>query len=226
VREYLDGIETSNPAAADDDSRKPPGRNVSRTDPAAHWTAAPGGPPQYAYSTNYLIDLEAAIIVDVKQPRRTKRKGLIRRRRWSIIWSGASRLKRRRLGDTAYGTAEMLFSMVKQIGIEPHVLVWDKTEGKDGTLSVNDFLWDRRTNQYTCPQGIALRSERRNFTESRPRHPGRHDHLSLQQGRLREMCAGALRPHLGDQLLCTNDLDHSLQVVDQHVQTHLGSHSR
>jgi transposase len=65
VREYLEGLEKSNPVAADEDDL-PPGRNVSLTDPAAHWTAAPGGPPQYAYSTNYLIDLEAGIIVDVE----------------------------------------------------------------------------------------------------------------------------------------------------------------
>ena len=65
VREYLEGLEKTSPVASDDDD-PPPGRNVSLTDPAAHWTAAPGGPPQYAYSTNYLIDLEAGIIVDVE----------------------------------------------------------------------------------------------------------------------------------------------------------------
>ena len=34
--------------------------NISLTDPAARWTAAPGGPAFYAYSTNYLIDVHAA----------------------------------------------------------------------------------------------------------------------------------------------------------------------
>jgi len=29
------------------------------------WTAAPGGPAYHAYSTNYLVDTEASIIVDV-----------------------------------------------------------------------------------------------------------------------------------------------------------------
>ena len=45
---------------------KSPGKNISLTDPAARWTAAPGGPAFYAYSTNYLIDLDAGIIVDVE----------------------------------------------------------------------------------------------------------------------------------------------------------------
>jgi hypothetical protein len=69
VREYLAALEESNPTG--DDSDDPPGpstsgKNISLTDPAAQWTAAPGGPAFYAYSTNYLIDLQAGIIVDVE----------------------------------------------------------------------------------------------------------------------------------------------------------------
>jgi hypothetical protein len=41
-------------------------KNISLTDPSARWTAAPGGPAFYAYSTNYLIDLHTGIIVDVE----------------------------------------------------------------------------------------------------------------------------------------------------------------
>ena len=41
-------------------------RNRSLTDPAARWTAAPGGPAFYACSTNYLIDVHAGVIVDVE----------------------------------------------------------------------------------------------------------------------------------------------------------------
>ena len=56
VREYL--------AALDPDTSVP--KNVSLTDPEARWTAAPGGPAFYAYSTNYLVDVEAGVIVDVE----------------------------------------------------------------------------------------------------------------------------------------------------------------
>ena len=59
VREYLAALdeqgEPSTPPAA-----------ISPADPAARWTAAPGGPAFYAYSTNYLVDVEAKIIVDVE----------------------------------------------------------------------------------------------------------------------------------------------------------------
>lgn len=57
VREYLQAL--------DADTVVPP-KNVSLTDPASRWTAAPGGPAFYAYSTNYLVDVEAGIIVDVE----------------------------------------------------------------------------------------------------------------------------------------------------------------
>ena len=39
---------------------------ISPIDPAARWTASWGGPAVYAYCTNYLIDVEHAVIVDVE----------------------------------------------------------------------------------------------------------------------------------------------------------------
>jgi len=45
--------------------------------------------------------------------------------------------------------------------------VWDRTERKDGSLSVSDFVWDGQSDEYRCPQGFALRSERRNFKQPR-----------------------------------------------------------
>jgi len=59
VREYLAALEEENASGATP-------KAISLTDPAATWTAAPGGPAFYAYSTNYLIDLKAGIIVDVE----------------------------------------------------------------------------------------------------------------------------------------------------------------
>jgi transposase len=72
VREYLSALDAINPTVDNDGPPAPPSepssppKNISLTDPAARWTAAPGGPAFYAYSTNYLIDLNAGIIVDVE----------------------------------------------------------------------------------------------------------------------------------------------------------------
>ena len=69
----------------------------------------------------------------------------------------------RLIGDMAYGTAPMLGWMVEDKEIEPHVPVWDKTERDDGTLSSQRLPWDEQANEYRCPQGQPLRSERRAF---------------------------------------------------------------
>jgi transposase len=69
VREYLKALEEANPAGAEtaEPTETPtPPKKISLTDPTARWTAAPGGPAFFAYSTNYLIDLQAGIIVDVE----------------------------------------------------------------------------------------------------------------------------------------------------------------
>lgn len=52
VREYLEGLDEE--ALAETLPKR-----LSLTDPQARWTAAPGGPAFYAYSTNYLIDYRA-----------------------------------------------------------------------------------------------------------------------------------------------------------------------
>ncbi len=62
VREYLAALEETNPTETTP-------KSISLTDPAARYTAAPGGPAFFAYSTNYLIDLDTGIIVDVEATR-------------------------------------------------------------------------------------------------------------------------------------------------------------
>jgi transposase len=59
VREYLQALEEDGQIGATP-------KNISLTDPAARWTAAPGCPAFFAYSTNYLIDVHAGVIVDVE----------------------------------------------------------------------------------------------------------------------------------------------------------------
>jgi transposase len=169
VSEYLDALDATNPTGDDDDADPPETRkNVSLTDPAASWTAAPGGPAFYAYSTNYLIDLDAGIIVDVEATPAHRTMEVESTKTMIERVEQRFGLKPDRLvGDTAYGTAPMLGWMVKDKGIEPHVPVWDRTERKDGTLSSNEFEWDAQANEYRCPQGHALLSERRAFTKPR-----------------------------------------------------------
>jgi transposase len=157
VREYLQALEEDNGPTTS-------AQKVSLTDPAASYTAAPGGPAFYAYSTNYLIDTDHGIIVDVEPT--TAHRGQEVESTKTMINRVEERfgIKAQRLiGDTAYGTAAMLGWLVEEKTITPHIPVWDKSERKDGTFSRSDFHWDEAHNEYRCPAGKALRSRQRNF---------------------------------------------------------------
>jgi len=161
VREYLEALDAS------EDERAPP-KNVSLTDPASQWTAAPGGPAFYAYSTNYLIDTKVGVIVDVEATRAHRTEEVNATRTMLERTEAQTGLKPDRLiGDTAYGTAAMLGWLVEEKSIEPHVPVWDKSERTDGTFSRSDFEWREADNEYRCPAGNALRTDWRNFAVPR-----------------------------------------------------------
>jgi len=123
MREYLEALEACNPTG--DDTAEPPappapGKNVSLTDPAARWTAVPGGSAFYAYSTNYLIDLDAGIIVDVEATPAHRTQEVESTKTMVNRVEQRFGLKPDRLvGDTAYGTASMLGWMVRDKGIAP-----------------------------------------------------------------------------------------------------------
>jgi transposase len=160
VREYL---------AALDEQGEPitVPASISPTDPAARWTAV-DGPAFYAYSTNYLIDVQAGIIIDVEATPASRTAEVTATRTMIERVEQRFDLKPERLiGDMAYGHAELLGWMVNVKGIEPHVPVWDKTQRKDETLSSSDFEWDEQADEYRCPQGNVLRKQRRAFKNLR-----------------------------------------------------------
>src|ERR1700724_3811536 len=83
--------------------------NISLTDPAARWTAAPGGPAFYAYSTSYCIDVTSGVIVDVEATaaHRTEETGATK----TMIERVEERFDLKHtplIGDTTYGSAAML----------------------------------------------------------------------------------------------------------------------
>jgi transposase len=125
VREYLEGIDA-------DGGPETIRKSISLTDPAAEWTCAPGGPAFFAYSTNYLVDVRAGVIVDVEAT------ASYRTQEVEATRTMINRVERRfemkpthLIGDMAYGAAELLDWMVNDKGIKPHVPVWDKTQRTD-----------------------------------------------------------------------------------------------
>lgn len=139
----------------------PTPRRISLTDPASTWTAA-AGPAIFAYSTNYLIDLKAGLIVDVEASAVNKMAEIEATKIMIDRVEEKFAIKPRRLvGDTNYGVAAMLGWLVDEKGIVPHVPVWDKSEHHDGTFSRSDFLFDAENNRYVCPAGKYLRPAQR-----------------------------------------------------------------
>src|SRR5258708_36902838 len=130
---------------------------VSPADPAARWTGAHGGQAFFAYSTNYLIDVDHGIIVDVEATTAIRQAEVLAAKR--MIERSMERFDlypARLLGDSAYGSAEMLGWLVYEHGIEPHVTVFDKSTRQDGTFSRDDFTYDHVGDVYACPAGNAL----------------------------------------------------------------------
>jgi transposase len=125
---------------------------VSPSDPAARWTGAHGGQAFFAYSTNYLIDTENAIIVDVEATTAIRQAEVLAAKR--MIERARDRFDlrpKRLLGDSAYGSAEMVGWLVEQNGIEPHVTVIEKSGRSDGTFSREEFAYDAQRDVYVCP---------------------------------------------------------------------------
>jgi IS5 family transposase len=130
---------------------------ISPADPAARWTGAHGGQAFFAYSTNYLIDTDNAIIMDVEATTAIRQAEVLAAKRMIERTMESLALRPRRLlGDSAYGSAEMLGWLVSERGIEPHVTVFDKSVRKDGTFSREDFKYDPAGDGYLCPGGKTL----------------------------------------------------------------------
>lgn len=164
TQEYLDTLDD----AAFGGSTPVQPKTISPADPAARYTGANGDRPFFAYSTNYLVDLDNAVILDVDAtaPIRqaeveiTKQMIVRTRDRFGLY-------PEKLVADTAYGSAPMLNWLVEGEGIEPYIPVIDKSERKDGTFSRDDFTYDREADAYTCPGDKQLVQFRRTYKKPR-----------------------------------------------------------
>ena len=165
VREYLEALDDAAFGAAS--PVKP--KFISHSDPASHWTGARGGSAYFAYSTNYLIDTDNGVILDVQATRSIRQAEVGATRTMIGRMRERHDLKPERLiADTAYGSGPMLGWLVDQ-DIAPHIPVIDKSGRSDGTFERADFTFDAENDAYICPGGKELKQYRRAFTK--PREP-------------------------------------------------------
>src|SRR5829696_3393599 len=155
VREYLDTLDEAAWGAASETVPK----FISRSDPAAQWTGAHKGHAFFAYADNYLIDLKAAVIVDVEATRAIRQAEVGAARTMIERTEDCLGLCPERLAaDSAYGSAEMLGWLVNERAIEPHIPVFDKSARDDGTFARGAFNYDQEHDLYVCPAGKVLTS--------------------------------------------------------------------
>jgi IS5 family transposase len=189
VQEYLATLDDAAFGAASTVTPK----FISQSDPAAQWTGAHKGHAFFAYATNYLIDTEHAVILDVEASRAIRQAEV-----------GASRIMLDRtterfglkpqslVADSAYGSAENLAWLVKQRGIAPHIPVFDKSNRTDGTLSRSDFAFDAEQDRYTCPEGKQLVQFHRTYAT--PRSGITKEGTRIYRASKRDCDACALKP--------------------------------
>lgn len=154
VREYLGVLEDAAFGAASTVEPK----FTSHSDPASQWSAARKGPAFFAYSTNYLVDTDYSVIVDVEATRS------IRQAEVGSVRTMLDRVKgkfaldpERIIADTAYGSGPMLGWLVDR-GISPHIPVIDKAN--------RWHLESRRL--YLGPGGRPVHLPRRPFAQAVP----------------------------------------------------------
>ena len=140
VTEYLNAI----------DQEGAPRKKISLTDPTARWTAAVGGRARFTWSTNYLLDIETSVIVDVEATQAYRKSEVNAARTMMDRTEARFGLKPERLlGDTAYGSAEILGWMVDEKAIGPHVALWEKYVRDTGAYPRSDFIYDEVSDSYS-----------------------------------------------------------------------------
>lgn len=164
AREYLEVLDAAAFGAASPVTPK----YLSPADPAARWTSAHGGQAFFAYSTNYLIDLANAVIVDVEattaiRPAEvTAQRTMIDRTQERFgIWP------QRLAADTGYGDAANIAWLVHERGIEPHIPIFDHAGRRTGSFQRDEFRYDHQHDLYVCPGDKELFPRRRNFATLR-----------------------------------------------------------
>ena len=142
---------------------------IATADPASRWTGANGGLAFFAYSDNYLIDLDHAVIVDVEATTSVRQAEVTAARRMIERTQARFGLWPERLAaDAGYGDAANLAWLVEEKGIKPHIPVFDKSARRDGTFERADFVYDHADDSYICPGGKRLRQRRKVYREPRP----------------------------------------------------------
>ena len=154
VRAYLDQLAEDAATPQEGPDRKAP-KAVSETDPQAAWSIK-DGPGRFSYETNYLIDTDHGIIMDVEAtPARLSQEIVAAK---AMLERSAARHDFHPdalAADGSYGTGPFLAWLLKR-DIAPHVPVLDRKGQSKGKLEQAHFEYDTEADAFTCPEGATL----------------------------------------------------------------------
>ena len=151
VTDYLDKLADADGAAQPGPKKKPP-KYISETDPEAAWSLK-DGPGRFSYETNYLVDTDHGIIVDVEAtPARLSQEIVAAK-----TMLGRSRDRHdfqpdRVAADGSYGTGPFLAWLLKR-EVTPHVPVLDRQHQTKGKYDLSHFQYDPARDSFTCLEG-------------------------------------------------------------------------
>lgn len=157
VAEYMLALASENPTT----NPERPAKAMSPVDPSAAWTTRGRHKVMFAYSLNYLIDLEEAVIVDVEAtPTRITKEIDAAESMLERVEERFALKPERIAADVAYGTGEMLNALIER-QIEPHIPVFEGPRRNTGRLSREAFAYDTVRDVYVCPQGHEMKTNGR-----------------------------------------------------------------
>ena len=127
------------------------------------------GSPSSLTRTNYLIDLDHAVIVDVEATTSVRQAEVTAARRMIERTQARFGLWPERLAaDAGYGDAANLAWLVEEKGIKPHIPVFDKSARRDGTFERADFVYDHAGRQLHLPGRQALAATTEGVSRTTP----------------------------------------------------------
>jgi Transposase DDE domain len=168
MREYLGALDEAAATGAaeteDGCNDMPPGsppaapKATSLTDPEAAWTNKGQTKVGFAYGTNYMIETQQAIILDVEAtPARWTAEVAATKRMLERTEECFGFKPQRLAAHAAYGSGLMI-GWLTQRGIEPHIPLLDREHQIKGFFTRAKFTFDPQANVFTCPGGKQLRS--------------------------------------------------------------------
>lgn len=151
VAEFLAKLSEDDVPAQPGPKYKPP-KYISETDPDAAWSLK-DGPGRFSYETNYMIDTDHGIIVDVEAtPARLSQEIVAAK---NMLERSAKRHDfhpDRIAADGSYGTGPFLAWLLKR-EITPHIPVLDRKHQTKGKYDLSHFQYDPEHDSYTCLEG-------------------------------------------------------------------------